>query len=580
MEEDTGKLFKRIEDREKELSDRRSRMDTDADLAKKKEFTLEDDKGNKIPNAKHVTLPKAALFASRANFLLSSSNPQIIVEGNKNGEKMDDQETTLVEEFLTDIYESADEYLNQKGKIALFNFQSFHANMRGGLAGLIYLQEAEKGDRLLPDIRPWDTRFVASELEPDGKGYSSFLSTRSKADIEKDFGEDAVKRVTKSAAEIRDVWTPEKELVFLGKEKIAEEENPWGFVPVVEQISPAGLHFTDADKEKFEGESIFWLIRDIAKWLNTCASIAVSLNSEALHPPYQREMPTGAAEGGAGGVVGEGTEKPDYPGEPRSVTDTEAAYQLVPKRDLMNSNRFTWAILDSMWQQCSFATTEFGTLTFPLSQVALQDLSDKQHLVLWPGLETLARWYRAVGRMLMRQFVMLGKTSTFGVIGNEHEYNPKDLDLDVSISYKFFHSSRRDRTARLAEMRQSLDLPFSDHYRLAKIGEVENPEGVLVEARAERAEKLDPVILLYRQVHALIDQDRQVEAKITFRKLKRVLMGQDMLPEVENPKAPPTGPGEEIPVFGGAGANKSPLELEGEQGLGEGLEEARREASK
>lgn len=541
-----------ITDRESELNERRKRMDIDAALAKRSPFTLTDERNRKLPKVEHVTLPKAALFANRANALISGASPQIVIEG----DKLDDKKTSKIEEFLEDVYKSIDEYLNQRGMIDLFSFQVSHANLRGGISGRFYLRK--EGDKLLPDVIPWDTRYTASELEGDGQGWASYLTTRTKAQIEKEYA----KTISAKTGKIRDLWTPEEEVIFLDNKHLTSNENPWGFVPVVEQLSPAGLYFMDEDQLKNSGESIFWLGRDLFPLMNKCASIIATLNMEALGPGYQR-------------VVSDlQTEKPpDYPGEFRSVVDTIAKLELIPKRDLMNSTRMFWAVADSMLQQCTFATTEFGTLQFPLSAIALEGLAEGRHLILLPSLQTLAMWYRGGGRMIIKQFKKLGESASFGGEGNQKTYAPKDLEGDFSISYKYFQSSKRDKLARLSEAQASLQLPVSDDYRLREILEVENPEGELIKARAEQAEKLDPAILLYRQLHSLIDEDKQIEAQLVFRKLKRLLRGQETISPPLPAKAPAGAPGMPLlgkeTVGGGGGVRRGPEEVEGERELKE-----------
>lgn len=548
-----------ITDKEKELNDRYKRQDVDAGLAKRTPYILKDFAGKKIDRTESITLPKAAIFANRANALLSSASPQTIVEG----EKMDDKATSKIEEFSEDVYLSIDEYLNGRGEIDLFPFQAQHANLRGGISARIYLRKEE--DKLIPDVVPWDTRYVSAD-----EGWASLLTYKSKEMIEREvWGAEAVGKISGKKAKVRDLWTPDEEVIFIDEKFATALDNPWGYVPVVTQLSPAGLQFQDQDKLKYSGESIFWLDRDLYVWSNKCASILATMNMEALHPPYQR-------------VVGDvDTEKSaDYPGDARSVTDTIAKLELVPKRDLMNSTRTFWAIIDSHIQQGSFSTIEFGTLQFPLSAVALEDLAEGRHLVLTPGLQTLAMFYRAATRMIIKQFIALKESASFGASGRERKYQPKDFEGDYSITYKYFQSSKRDKLARLSEAQASLPLPVSDDYRRREILELENPDGEAIKVRAEQAEKLDPILLLLHQVHSLIDEEQQVEAQLVFRKLKRLLRGQDILPQPA-PTAPPAKGGPQIPLLGketgggGGGARRKAEEVGGE---GE-LKEAEREVA-
>ena len=84
-----------IKDKESDFSKLYKRMKVDADFAKRKPYILSDEKGKKIPNCDHVTLPKAAIFLNRANAITASSNQQIVVSG----EGLKDDFTSKAEAF-------------------------------------------------------------------------------------------------------------------------------------------------------------------------------------------------------------------------------------------------------------------------------------------------------------------------------------------------------------------------------------------------------------------------------------------------------------------------------------------------
>ena len=244
--------------------------------------------------------------------------------------------------------------------------------------------------------------------------------------------------------------------------------------------------------------------------------------------------------------------KPEYPEGFREVIETLAELKLVPKRDLMNSTRMFWSVIDSHIQQGSFSTQMFGTLQFPLSAVALESLAEGQMFVLLPGIRCLAALYRQTSRMIIDQYAQLATTSTIGQHGKKKEYAPSDLEGDYTISFKYFTKSKQQRLAGITEA-QAVGPLVSDDYKRRELIQMDDPDGDVNKMRDELAEKTDPRIGLYRRVESLIEEDKDIEARLTFNTLKDLLRQGT---PVEQPQQAPRPSGGGKPLMPLMGSDK------------------------
>ena len=522
----------KIKDADSEFDGLHSRMRGDADLAKKKSYSLTDSEGNVVPNCDNVTLPLAAVFLNRANALVAGSDQQIIVETSPKDEK----KNSTIESFLTDLYISIDEYLNGKGYPDLFLFHSHMINSRGRIGQRNTLR-MEK-EKFIPDALPLDCLDLVYETGEGGLAWGAPTFTRTKAQIEKEYEKDT----GKATSEIRDLWTPDEEIIFLDNDFLQTNKNPRGYPPIVVQASTAGLMFLDSDRLKNSGESILWLNRDLYEEINKTASIIHTLSASSLFPVYQKEyeqIPVKKPENLP--TAGKRATIPVKKGE---------LFRLIPKQDLMAAVRLDWAILKSQLQEGSFSTAQMGTLQFPISGVLLRQLEAGRQLVLIHSIQALSMLYRASSRMLIKQYIELGGNIPIGAEGKKRTYSKADLEGDYSISFKYFQSSREQQIAGAAEAEAMGDL-VSDSYKRRELIQVNEPDKVESELRAEQAAKADPVIALYQQMHSLIDEDKDIEARLVLRKIKMMLRQQSA--PTETPEEKTKIPAGTIPLMGGGG---------------------------
>ena len=100
----------------------------------------------------------------------------------------------------------------------------------------------------------------------NGVEWANNESKRSKDLIEAEYG------IVVSGKEglVWDTWDTEHNEVWIDKEKVLEQGHPWDFCPVsIEVVSLGyGAMLLDDDSVLYEGESIFFLIRELVPELN------------------------------------------------------------------------------------------------------------------------------------------------------------------------------------------------------------------------------------------------------------------------------------------------------------------------
>ena len=264
------------------------RMDNDLDLAAASHFTVKDAHGWRIRGVYNVTLPDPKLFAHRAVTRLASVERQTVIES----ENLDDEKATAIEHFLDDMAYEADARRLARGEPDVFTSHCQTVCLRGPVAEQVLIQSRGDG-RLIPDIRPLDTRNFIYDAAPEGITRAAVVTRRPASAIAREYPDIAVKG---STAEIWDCWDAEKESVFIDERLIMENPNPYGEVPFVVQWPAAGISLSDPDWRRSDGESIFFLCRsddgtNIWDELNYVASILKTQAAETVQPPQQLPAP-------------------------------------------------------------------------------------------------------------------------------------------------------------------------------------------------------------------------------------------------------------------------------------------------
>jgi hypothetical protein len=232
-----------------------------------------------------------------------------------------------------------------------------------------------------------------------------------------------------------------------------------------------------------------------------------------------------------------------------------------------------WSIVDSCRQIGSFSMTDYGNLQFPLPGVALGSLLDQRTQILLPVLQGLGTLEQQTALMVIRQYLQIGKAFEIGRPAHKKSFDPSRLKGEYTIGFRYFQQSAEQDTMN-AQVAASLGGLVSDDYKRRKVMRLPDPDGEAAKVREELAEKTDPIIALYRQAHSLVDEGREVEAKLVTMRLCLLIK------QAFAPPLPPEAPeGQQAPAIKAPAAVQEPAmapELAGMQ-MGRGQQGANRQ---
>ncbi len=253
-----------------------TRMESDADLVNlvAKYKKIPDVNGKAIDNSIYITLNDAAMFAWKVETLLNSAIEQVAVT--TESKRFD---TAYVEGFIKAIFKEADKLLPLKD---LYPFNPFidQQTCRRGRAATECLCQIIDGV-LVPKLTPYDTKYFTYWIDKKGLAGTAYKTTRSSDFIENEYPKADVPK-DKTDNEVMNIWLPESNEVWIGDDLAFTQGNPFGYPPVVFHKVPMGSMLLDTDTLALQGESIFFLFRDLIPELNRFIYIIQSLNLKEL----------------------------------------------------------------------------------------------------------------------------------------------------------------------------------------------------------------------------------------------------------------------------------------------------------
>ncbi len=525
--------YRLVTDKIGEFSNLVNRMDEDKDLIRLKDFTLVDPDDKNAPDVDNVTLNGPMIFFNRVCNTLIAANMQTEVTG----EGLEDKETTLIEDFFRDILLGADERLLWRGIHGLMPFNIQQACGRGRMSTRVTLRM--DGEKFIPDVLPNDSRRVVYEHGVEGLKWVAPQYHRSKAQILDQYGIE----VNTTTAIVTDFFDDELERIFIDDQLANEKKHPYGCVPFVITLCPAGIMFQDEDMVALEGESILAPDRKLWTEINKLASILMTLTVQSFYGGLQYESEDGRR-----------AKQPVLPPYGKKVVvpvdKGTKGYFSMPVNDVRNATRWLYEMLSSALQKGSLPEVSYGSLSFPLSAVAVKSLAQAEDPIYLPRMQGLAIHNQSICRMLQQQYVMLGVNAKLGEIGAQKEYSYRDLDKEFSIKFRFFANSPTQDIANISMASAARNVGYSDDTIRRTILKMENPDGEKMKRRAEEAERLDPALMLFNQGHSLIDAERYIEAELVLQSLERMLRQRAMagtMPQLPMPeKTKESNPGREL----------------------------------
>ena len=493
---------KLIKEQDEELSELDARMQTDSDLLHLTPYIMRsapdiNGKRHAIPNIINTTLNKPAVFGANVVSALGAVKEQIIIES-----KDPNFDTHKAEEFLEAVFKAANNRLLNRGFALLNPFADAQLCFRGRTARRILIREEE--GILIPDIMPWDGRYVRYKIGDDGLEWAALKLLRSKREIEQDYGI----VITEAQGTILDVWDKEHNEVWVDNKRVSigkdgkprKEKHNYGFVPVVLQTVPLGYGniLMDEGRLKDEGESIFFLIRDIIPQLNMLVSILATLNFLTVKKPIQ--FPS------SGGTI---AEPPEYdkvmrPGsatsvEPGNLIQTIDFGDAIRATDLLNQR------LEKGLQEGSYTDIDIGNVRQPFSAVALITIGESRDQIYLPRLASKELLNEATAEMIRKQCQQIGGTLRFGEEGSNQKFSSAILNGEYRISYKYFIKDPKRDIARMAQAQQAKEW-YPRKYIYSEVLQVEDPDGLERDLYSELAPQVDPNILKHRIIMSLLDK--------------------------------------------------------------------------
>lgn len=558
---------KLVEEKKAELSGLHGRMDADRQLVELAKYALKDVNDKDVPNSISVTLNDPAVFAANVESSLGKATEQVVAES-------DDKnlDTAYIEDLVRASFASANSRLVKQGRFPLNPFFDQQMCRRGRGAARCLFRMNKKTGQLITDIVPWDSRYVYYAMGTDGFDWVAYETTRSKDLILAEYPEADIKD---EEAIVLDVWDKEKNHVWISEAQIKEQKHPYGYPPVVFQIVPMGSMLADKGSLTYQGESIFFLIRDLVPELNRLVSIIQSLNMKALDnallwksqagieatPPAHKDLTT-----------------------PGSVTaaDIQGGAEPVNYGELKRSAYLLHSMIETRIQRGSLSSIDLGTLNFQLSAVALIEIGEGRDQVFLPRLGARGLLNQQLAEMIIDQIIKTGATSVeIGTRGHKRTFDVRKLQGEYEVAFKYFIKSPKLDVARFSMAAAAGNL-ISDKTKRRDILQQEDPDGEELQLRWEEAERLSPAIKMNRTIQALIDMAKRGDKHAEFEaelmsaemgvNLKQMLAGEvKQQPKPEGAEKPKPL----VPLFGGGkggGSAKRAAELQATPRAEEGEE--------
>ena len=494
MSDESRKEYKLFKDKRDEMKSVFDRMDTDEALYFLKPFKMMHlDGREEMEDVANITLNDALIYVQKAISILGGASMQTIIEG----KGLSDTKTTKIEQFLNDILYMADENLRKRRMPELDAFINEQLGVRGRSTARVCMRLKPEGD-LLADVLPVDSRYYVDDIDDNGIVWAAPWFRQSKARIEREYNKpgDREVRVGKSA-EVVDTWTPEMNVVFIDKNIIREQVNPYGYVPFVSVICPGGSSLGTEDAVEHQGESLLWANRDLWDKKNEAVTILRTLNIDSLFRALQYES-----------SHGENMPRPEKsPYKQKTIHGVEkgGGYKFMPIADIQNATRLYYSVLEASLQRGSLSAIDYGTLTFPLSNIAITQLTGSRNDIFLPRIQAKAQFYQSHDRMIIKQCIDLDQKLEFGQQGSKNSYTKADLEGDYSIKYTFRSISKEQQMADL-QFAVAARGVLPDDYIIREIIKAENPTGLLTQLRAERAERIDEVLFLFNSGKSLLEE--------------------------------------------------------------------------
>jgi len=556
-----------VEDKEEEFGLRNARQDADRSLYLLDPFVLKGTDNKPIPKVTNVTMNEPRIFAEKVMSIINGATMQAVAKGRQ----LSETDKVNVQNFMDDLLTTIDNRLIKRGRTMLRPFITEQNCLRGTIVTRNMLMEA--GGKFVPDVLQADSRYATYEYDANGLAWVNAVTHRNERMLKSEYPK-ATNIPNGKKIKVRDFWDGKINEVYADGKKIFDQPNTYGYPPWVVVESSAGPALADEDFFVYRAESIYATVRGLYPELNRLASIVQTLSVWSFLGPMQYES-----------ELGEMAAKPEQsPYGEKTVLPVEkgGGYKPFPINDVKQATRLFQYLLLSAIQRATFSNMEYGTLSMPLSSVAIAKMMAQRASIIQSRMYDQGSYYRQTARMFVDQYIAGGYTAELGEEGEEREYAPADLDKKFTMLYKFYSISPEQDAANhsmAASIRPGL---LSDDTIRRDILHLENPEEEDAKVNAQAARQSDMAINLFERGHDLIDlagepgaEKYYIEAEFVLQQLEVILrqrMSGNPIGFGDGASAPTGTATPTMPVFGGGGGNAN---VSGEEDMGSEEQEER-----
>ncbi len=522
--------------KKQEMSTLFKRMTDDNELITNVNYVMKDAQDKAIKNVINVTGNRPMVFASFVEAALNRADEKLYVESDD--EKID---TSEIENAIKRIFSQTNSQRRKKGLFSIESYIDQQNCRRGRSIARLITNENEDGT-LDIEITPWDTRYVTYEMGTDGLGWGAFEMIKTKEMVEsEDWAiEKGFTPSGKLANEV-DIWTPEGNLIYVDGQLVNEQPHEFGYTPLCLQIVPIGSMLADEGNIKYEGESIFFLIRHLIPEFNRLVSILQTHNMRSVKSAMQQVLDAGGTPSDYEEVTAMG-----------AVTATNVVGGIHPihYEDVKQSAILILQQISKEIDDGSLSPIMLGDLPGPMSAVALVQIEQGQGQVFMPRLGARGLLKQQLAEMAINQILQTGTSSVMlGTKGHKKLFKTSKLEGEYEIVFSYANKSPETDFARLTMAKQYKDV-LDEETILTDILKRDDPEGDLNRIRRERLRAISPTLQIYDGLMSLSelyeDGDESIASEIDIVEaelgvnLDSIKAG--ILPQATQPKGGETTP--------------------------------------
>lgn len=531
------------------------RMDDDRALVELSKYSLLDVNGADVPNAISITLNDPGVFATNVESALGNAVEQIAVETEDKN-----LDTAYIEDVVKAAFAAADKRRTRIGKWALNPFLDQQMCRRGRGVARVLFRLDPKTKVLIPDIKAWDSRRFYFKMGEEDFEWGGYESTRTVGKLRAQYPKADIPGLDDEEVLVWEILDKEKQYLWVNEIEAFNQVYPipYGRVPIAYQVVPMGSSMSDKESKVHEGESIFFLIRDLLPELNRLVSIIQTLNSKAVDDAMLWKSEKG--ETGA---------PPKFRAltKPGSMTAAEllGGAELVPYGELKRQAYLLHTMIETRIQRGSLSNLDLGIMgNQPWSAVALMEIGEGRDQVFLPRLGARGSLKQQIAEMFIEQMILIGKsTIEIGARGHQRSFQKSKLLGAYEVGFKYFIKSPKTDAARFSMAVAAGNL-ISEKSKRRDILQREDSDEDERWLRWEEMELLVPAVKMRRGIKALLemaergDKDAEAEAKLVLDTLgmtvEQTLSGNsEQIPATEKPKQPTPL----VSMFGKGGSSSS-----------------------